>query len=200
MPVGGGCRKNRRTKAVVRAPQVERGSGNYSSDAPPVRDTVAGAPPGRTGGAEIDLAVVFAKFLNHNSGFEPEFGGSALSDARNLFRQEEMAMECGTSLDLMGEVHHLGGHTQLFDGGENQIQEERIQEFTSHDDATAYGLPTLLSDEATAQEILWPDVQTLQNFTWQPVMQLQEFEPVPSNDHSKISANLIGECWSSFDL
>ncbi|KAL6318456.1 hypothetical protein AAG906_041223 [Vitis piasezkii] len=160
VPVGGGCRKNRRGKAV-RVPQLERGSGNYGSDAPPSGDSVVVVPPGRTGGAEIDLAV------------------------------------CETSLDLMGEVQLLEGHTQLFDGGEKQIQEERIQEFTSHDDASAYGLPTLLSDEA-AQEVLWSDAQTLQNFTWQPVMQLQEFESVPSYDHSKMSANLIGEFWSSF--
>lgn len=207
VPVGGGCRKNRRGKAV-RVPQLERGSGNYGSDAPPSGDSVVVVPPGRTGGAEIDLAVVFAKFLNHNSGFEPEVAGSALSDqtdaAGNVLgalnsdaQQEDMAMECGTSLDLMGEVQLLEGHTQLFDGGEKQIQEERIQEFTSHDDASAYGLPTLLSDEA-AQEVLWSDAQTLQNFTWQPVMQLQEFESVPSYDHSKMSPNLIGEFWSSF--
>lgn len=207
--MGGGCRKNRRGKAS-RVPTAERGSGN--SDSQPGGKSEGVAPPGRTSGGEIDLAVVFANFLNHDSGLEPEGAGSAMSDqtdaAGNVSgalnsdaRHEDMALECGTSLDLMGELQLLEDHAQLFDGGEKQIHEDSIQELIAchHDDAPAYGLPTLLSSEA-AQEGLWSDAQALQNLTCQPVMQLQEFDSVPFYDHSKVSPNLIGEFWGSFDL
>ncbi|EEE63866.1 hypothetical protein OsJ_18690 [Oryza sativa Japonica Group] len=68
VPVGGGCRKNRRGKAHgrLRRPRRAAGCGGAGTRSPPRRN-----------GSTIDLALLYAKFLNHHQPTMAEQGGGA---------------------------------------------------------------------------------------------------------------------------
>uniref|UniRef100_A0A5B7BC71 Dof zinc finger protein n=1 Tax=Davidia involucrata TaxID=16924 RepID=A0A5B7BC71_DAVIN len=208
VPVGGGCRKSRRAKS---GRQTERAAMSCNVLSPPCPSPSPGGvstnendpsmvPPS---GADIDLAAVFAKFLNQNSSFEDSeqlvIGSELLPDhqANASFdhlpnsldpdtQLEEAMIECQKQYDLIADLPHMF----VVD---NQQDEEKIdQEFMGRD-PTDFGL---LGGEVE-QDVLWSESS---NFAWQQMGQLQELGSFSSDDQSKISTNLIGDCWNSFDL
>ncbi|CAK7346820.1 unnamed protein product [Dovyalis caffra] len=220
VPVGGGCRKYRRAKSS-KVSQNERAvvSVNDSwthktSASSSNKDSMA--QQGGANGSDIDLAVVFAKFLNQDLSYEPEFIGteelrndgsdqlvnvSNSSTSSDSFQNDAM-MENLKRSDLTQESNLLEGKSQVLVGEkEPPLEEERIQEIIESQDMNAFGLQNLLSDEIV-QDALWSDDAALPNVpNWQPMVQLPEFDSFSMDDRLKISANFISDNnWSSLDL
>ncbi|GLT32177.1 hypothetical protein SLA2020_068630 [Shorea laevis] len=193
VPVGGGCRRNRRAKSA-RLLQSNRKS--FSSLDPnqssPQSDSTS-EPGSSNASSDIDLAVVFAKFLNNNdnqnTSFSPEFVSqeSAPTDETN----SNSLKSNGGQSDSIQKVPQL-----LL----TPLQEQTsIQEFWETD-MNALGLQNLLNDEAV-QDALWPDAATMTaaNLSWQPVMQMQELDSFAA-DHDLLknfSTNLVTDHWST---
>ncbi|KAA8538305.1 hypothetical protein F0562_027872 [Nyssa sinensis] len=200
VPVGGGCRKSRRAKLVPSSPNERVAMSNVRSPPSPglSTDNQAMVPPSGTVGSDIDLAAVFAKFLNQNSSFEDSelvrADSSEFPDQANASfdtQLEDVMIECQKQYDLIEDAN-------LF-VVDNQHDEEKIEEFMGNDQSD-FGLQTFLNGEVE-QDVLWSEpTSLLPNFSWQPMGQLQELASFPSDDQSKISTNLIGDCWNSFDL
>lgn len=144
-------------------------------------------PPSSPARTEIDLAEVFAKFLNQNP---------SISNSES---------ESETFLDLPGYTNkntqmEKPYHHNSFEGILPQIQqEEQTLEFLGHDDPYSLGLQAMLPKEL-AQEIEWSGAATLQKFPWQPAMQLQEFGSAYDDDSKISAADVVGDNWSFFDL
>ena len=199
VPVGGGCRKNRRGKSSRQLPQSQRvsvtNSSNYANDQS--TDSSSSNGDSSTNGSDIDLAVVFANFLNQNPSNnieQPEFmtvpdlvpnDSNPQSDSQNCLNSS--AFESQKPVEE-GDI--------LFQG---LGQDEKVQEFMEDDDVNAFGLQSLLEDEVV-QDVLWSDTASLPNLMWQPMVQVQELESFQSNDQLRISTNQINDCWSSLDL
>ncbi|XWS15236.1 hypothetical protein CRYUN_Cryun35bG0077300 [Craigia yunnanensis] len=74
------------------------------------------------------------------------------------------------------------------------------QELLATDHMNVFGLQNMLTGEMV-QDVLWSyDAATTPIFEWQPMAQLQQFESFPVDDQLNISANLMAENLSSFDL
>ncbi|OUZ99364.1 zinc finger protein [Macleaya cordata] len=202
VPIGGGCRKNRRGKSVrFRPDRVFMGS----YDNPPSRtDLTSNGPIQNSDHAgttpDIDLAVVFSKFLN--PGFvppptepEPELSSDEFdisfdkyssnstnpnqdSSSPTQFQQENYGFECDSD-----PTRVIGGSSELFvdeiEWNSDHLHHHRQEaERFMGDDLTSYGLEQLPSDEVD-QDVLWSDASVVTDFTWQPTSQLHEgFEPV----------------------
>ncbi|KAH8508778.1 hypothetical protein H0E87_010974 [Populus deltoides] len=219
VPVGGGCRKYRRAKSS-KVSQNERAavSVNYSRTNETTlacstnKDSMA--RQGGANGSDIDLAVVFAKFLNQDLSYEPDFtgeelpneGGDQMVDVSNSSNpsdsfQNDSMMESLKRSDLIQESNLLEEQSQVLVGEKPRLEEERIQELIGSQDMNAFGLQDLLSDEIV-QDALWSDDATLPSFpNWQPMLQLQDFDSFSVDDRLKISSNFISDNnWSSLDL
>ncbi|KAF8404394.1 hypothetical protein HHK36_009277 [Tetracentron sinense] len=218
VPVGGGCRKSRRGKSD-RLPSSQSepipyrpSSSLSSSDHPQINHFNNSCLSHRADCHDIDLAVVFAKFLNHDSHFDLEpplveqelpndvdasFNLSHSSNHIQFTEEDDLIIEDQRLSDLSPE-------SQLIDREPSQVfqgkiqQQEIIPQFMSAD-PNCFGLPALLSNEAV-QGVLWSDIPAVQNFTWQSP-QLPEFETVQSaGDHSMFYPNQLNDNWSLFDL
>ncbi|KAJ6735932.1 DOF ZINC FINGER PROTEIN DOF1.4-RELATED [Salix viminalis] len=221
VPVGGGCRKYRRAKSS-KVSQNDRAAVSVSYCRTNYETTVACssnndsvAQQGGANGSAIDLAVVFAKFLNQDLSYEPEFTGedvvdegcdqmvnvSSSSTPSDHSLQNDAMMESLKRSDLIQESSLLEGKYQGLVGEEQRLEEERIQELIESQEMNAFGLQNLLSDEIV-QDALWSDDATLPNFpNWQPVVQLQDFDSFPVDDRLKISSNFISDSnWGSLDV
>lgn len=201
VPVGGGCRKNGRAKSSRRKSPFnnDRPKASCSSDH---TDDAVSTP---NGGSDIDLAVVFAKFLNESSSSqETDLSAAKTSNSStpdNVVQNDDFNVH---NVMGNGDLNILGEFPQVF----GQLQEEedrRVQDFLEDDMVNAHGLQALLGDEIVDHQVaLWSDqaeTETLPNFTWQRAMfQLQDFDSFPADDQLKASANLISDNWTSFDL
>ncbi|GAV67740.1 zf-Dof domain-containing protein [Cephalotus follicularis] len=220
VPVGGGCRKNRRAKSVRLGQNGRLSSMNYSKylntddqslqnvncssnvdDMLQQRDTNI-----NNGGSDIDLAVVFAKFLNQNSSVEPEFGnhqanaliGISNPVALDSCQINDPMIEFQQPSDLVNEVVMIEELPQML-VGDKQQEEEKIQDFMESGMHT-FGLQNLLINEEVVHDFLWSDAETMPNFTYQPMVQLHLLDSFPADDQIRNSTNLVTDNWSSFDL
>lgn len=185
VPVGGGCRKTRRAKSARRVSLTSSHNANdqQSTDSCSSNgDSVS--QRSETNGSDIDLAVVFSRFLNQNpSNIEPAF--TAVPEFPNNSNAPSDSPK-SSNPEFPNILEGLSG-------------EEKVGEFIE-DDVNAFALEALLNDEVD-QDVLWSDAATLPNLMWQPMMQLQELEsPFQSNNHQRNSTNLITDGWSSLDL
>ncbi|XVE60167.1 hypothetical protein DITRI_Ditri05aG0106300 [Diplodiscus trichospermus] len=224
VPVGGGYRKNRR-RSKPRAEKSGQVSMNYSKNSSSFgsvqeemiwvsnsSDVKSGNQPGTaSGSSDIDLSVVFAKFLNQSTCFDqPEMvtqespieANEAIdvwcSLEQDTNSQNVSPMECQKPvLHSIPESYMLQEMPQV----KQQLQENNsIEELPETDHTNAFGIQNLLADEMV-QDALWSaDAATTPNFEWQPMAQLQQFESFPADDQLMISANLMTENWGSFDL
>lgn len=139
-------------------------------------------------GSDIDLAAVFANFLNQNSSSDI---GQELAKDENLLEsieQEEMIIDCQQPTYVIEETEPSFPLRQ---------REEKIHELNDNE-----FLPLLGHDQGV-QEDLWCDDSSigLQNFSWQPMVQLQEFDSSLScDDQLKISTNPVIDNLSCFDM
>ncbi|KAK7351032.1 hypothetical protein VNO77_10163 [Canavalia gladiata] len=194
VPVGGGCRKNRRGKS---SKHHQNANASVSED----RESSMGEThdPNQTHGSrDIDMALVFAKFLNQkpsDAGEELENGSSSTSN--NYLTPENVETENNKPLsdsDAPLTIENFGGE-ELSLGGIDEL--ERFLAVDEH---------LLWSDDAATMS---------SSITWQPppVMQMQfhEFQySMPFNEDSQLlpitSASHINSitdawtAWNSFDL
>ncbi|KAL2503678.1 dof zinc finger protein DOF3.5-like [Abeliophyllum distichum] len=207
VPFGGGCRKSRRGKT---ARQVERGGANYVGRGPsPTSDQCASS------GADIDLAAVFANYLNQNveNNEEKSVGEESSSPGASYASSSEIQ---ATSLDIdsqledaLFEYQKLAEPVDFIDTAQFQqvlipdhvsnIHQENVQEFMDHN-PNDFKLQTMLGDELGPE--IWSDGPNLPNFPSQlPMEQFQDFEVFSPDDHQlRISANLESNNLGSFDL
>lgn len=218
VPVGGGCRKKRRGRSV-RVSQADRVSLSYyhrnssssSGDDPSSEDY---SKEGGANGSDIDLAVVFANFLNQNSGIDHDpnlVGSESLRDddhERNAL-SDHSQISSNTAEDLLEPVELLEGLVLPDHQVHQQLQEEDIiQNFMAsqhHHDMSVheFGLQGLLGVE----DVFWSNATTTSltstttnSFTWQ---ELDNSFPSDDDDHMKISTTTTTLCsdnWSSFDF
>nr|AZL19398.1 transcription factor Dof2 [Diospyros kaki] len=200
IPVGGGCRKSRRAK-TARPPQDQLGS----------TITAASAQMSPCGSArsDIDLADVFAKFLNQSSSdssTDPFMIGSGSSDRDSHLEDpdgEQLEDPDGETLmpsRVSQEANQLvaGISDHQIDQHEQQIHEEIFV----GEDPRFLGMEAVFNQEL-GQDLLLSDPTNWPNFVWQPMVQLQDhqFGQFSSEDRWKInnSANICNDSWSWFD-
>ncbi|KAK3028854.1 hypothetical protein RJ639_038539 [Escallonia herrerae] len=205
VPVGGGCRKNRRsrsarsslpTSSFARHPPSPGKSSSVSSVVS--RDKANNVP------SNIDLAAVFAKYLNQDSGLENEVVGEESSSAASSesfdlqlnsleveTQLENIMMECQLTFDLIeeGQLHEEFPRVL--------VDEDTVQKFPSYT-PNAFQLETVVGDELP-QDISWSEDATLPNLAWQPMAQFQEFGSFLPDDQTKIPTNLFHDNWTAFD-
>ncbi|KDP43031.1 hypothetical protein JCGZ_25217 [Jatropha curcas] len=204
VPVGGGCRKTRRAKAV-RASQTDRvvSLNNYSRDLTSSSVDSFTQENQTSNGSDIDLAVVFAKFLNQDSSVNPnEFSNSLTVEKEKV---SDLIQESDDFLEGLPPV-------LLVEDGQQENQDS-IQEFIESPEMDAFGLQTFLGDQEMVHEALWSDQEaaTLSNvLTWESTLlqqqqqqeRTQEFDSFTVEDQLKASAaNLMSDInsWYSFD-
>ncbi|XP_076958981.1 dof zinc finger protein DOF1.2-like [Bidens hawaiensis] len=179
VPVGGGCRKNRRSRSA-RSPQTGSGGLGYINNPSFSGDSVNESHER----ANIDLADLFAKFLNQNS------------DQHN----HEVAGDDSSSGN--GDSSNGNGMPLCDKGEEFELQNMVIPSFTSEDghidefiaqNTNLIELQDMLNEELP-QDVYWSDdTTTLPGIAWQ-----HDFEPfVCNNDDFNISTDVGTEDWSS---
>ncbi|PWA37523.1 Zinc finger, Dof-type [Artemisia annua] len=176
VPVGGGCRKNRRSRPS-RSSHNGSGTLGYVNN-PSFSGDSSNESPER---ANIDLADVFAKFLNQNS----------VQENRDNVGDESSSGTGVQLCDLSEEGDMQNILVPQFMGEEdNEIDEFMVQ------NTNLLELHDILNEELP-QDISWSDdTTTLSSFAWQ-----QDFEPfVCNNDDLNISADVVTEDWSSTPL
>ncbi|XP_065847177.1 dof zinc finger protein DOF1.2 [Euphorbia lathyris] len=165
VPVGGGCRKSRRAKST----RIDHRSISNST----AGDSMFQQTAGDTNASDIDLAVVFANFLNQEPPFQPESSEEFVSATNSVTSDSDTApMEFQPPLTT--------------DSLEELIPYDENQEMNE------FGLQCLLGDELV-QDALWSEATTSSN--WQP----QDFDSLmAADDQLKIPSNLmIDNVWSS---
>ncbi|KAK9073117.1 hypothetical protein SSX86_007441 [Deinandra increscens subsp. villosa] len=184
VPVGGGCRKNRRSRST-RSAQSVSGSLSYVNNSGFSGDS-ANESPER---ANIDLADVFAKFLNQNSDQanletigDDSSSGNGDSSSGNEVRLCDLTEEF--------EMQDVGINPS-FTSGENHQIDEFIAQNTN-----LMELQDILNEELP-QDIYWSnDTNALPGLAWQ-----QDFEPfICNNDDFNIATDVVTEDWSSTSL
>ncbi|CAK8567517.1 unnamed protein product [Lathyrus sativus] len=220
VPVGGGCRKHRRGK-VVRNLSTDHlstdGSGSVDGDQQNQNNV----------SRDIDMAVVFAKFLNQNTSnhhhgdheeLETEsevynnIGSSSSNNMNNLSTTDSVE----TENDAVVQPQNSFDHDAVVVNGDPFDHELSLSEFDGF----------LGVDEDVVQDVLWPgSSDAMMVSTWQqppPSMMQMEMDysmplPLPLNEgdnHDQLlpvtvnsnsaGVNLISESWNtswdSFDL
>ncbi|GMN55410.1 hypothetical protein TIFTF001_024529 [Ficus carica] len=168
VPLGGGCRKSRRSKSS-KLPHRERSSlSSYSHDSNESSNGGSGSQPG----SAIDLAVIYANFLNQNTNqqVEPDSDGD----------QIVITPDSGISSNRCCAI----AETDLIEGF-SCWQDEKI-ELDMGNEIGEFRLESFLGDD---QDVACSDPV---NFSSKPISQLQEMETFPS-------MNLVNDLWSFFD-
>ncbi|KAK8554066.1 hypothetical protein V6N13_072984 [Hibiscus sabdariffa] len=212
VPVGGGCRKNRRGKSLLRMPTDGVPPKSLSSGLFPLYDNKGNALSEShssstvSDGSHIDLALVFANFLNNKqpenkSGFEvpelPSQFNPSLDFTNmepNLQEPEENCLNgCLTHSDFSIE-NHLSNNDKMYYSGLESIHKHQdgVQQCTGHETSN-YALPPLPGDDLSSQELLWLNSQSSVGHslqaTQEPVLEPETQDPI-----------LLFGNWSPFDL
>ncbi|KAL3638908.1 hypothetical protein CASFOL_016815 [Castilleja foliolosa] len=177
VPVGGGCRKSRRARAATRQ---QAGAHNCVS---PSLSSDGGMGQNSTC---IDMAAVYAKYVNQNAGVEESFSPSGSSENDGQFEDVTMLVpSLGVDDQMQHDLPKLSVHGGM-DG-----QDYVCQDFNDFDQM--------------AQGMLWSEGTSLPSFgsDVQPAMQqVQDFGLISPDDDDqfRVSANLMADNWGSFDL
>ncbi|PSS17479.1 Dof zinc finger protein like [Actinidia chinensis var. chinensis] len=189
VPVGGGCRKNRRASAFRRSENETQSIFTSINSSPNLGGPGDPYPTGQTsgsGGSDIDLAEVFAKYLNENS---------STSNA------DPVGSELGNGSDPFSDLPDSSSQETQFETDQllaGLPQEGQIQEFVGQD-PNYFGLQTMVSD-VLDQDLAWSDGTTLPNFGWPSTAEIHEFGSFSVDDPSKGSTNVIIDNWSLLDV
>ncbi|XP_043717300.1 dof zinc finger protein DOF3.5 [Telopea speciosissima] len=213
VPIGGGCRKYRRGRVRISSSNSTYGGSLMMLSKIPSNDSIGNlyqsdASSTRSDASTIDLALLYAKFLNH----EP-----AESEARlvmpELPRYFNPSIPAPAPLEPNSDPHFqflreesVGG-SQVFIGefDMNHKQEERIPQFMSLE-SIGYGLQPLPTEDVVVQDMFWsnpsrppPPPLPNSNIPWQET-NMQRFESV-AEDQANFHSNPVNDNnWSSFDL
>lgn len=184
VPVGGGCRKNRRSRSAAARSQLQSGNAglNYINNSS-FSTGDSNESPER---ANIDLADVFAKFLN-----QPNH--ETLGDDSSSGNGDDSSV--GNEMQLCDLTDQFESHNMMipsFTSEDNQIDEFIAQ------NTNLIELQDILNEELP-QDIYWSNdtiTTTLSGVPWQ-----NDFEPfICNNDDFNISNNEVAEDWSSTSL
>nr|WDD38919.1 dof zinc finger protein [Fagopyrum tataricum] len=204
VPVGGGCRKTRRSRSRAHASQ--RNSGY-----PSVEDSAYDSS-GKSGGAEIDLAAVFARYVNQDSIVPTQ----SVSEGEGL-QSLEMEQENCQIVTLDGVFHQDFQQTQILEeiNHQNQqlVMDDQVWEEGNHPDTVeCNNLESFDYDILLTDDVFWSTSEdaSISN-AWEPMAALQEldsspveFMPVIEEQFNCSSANLLvtdnDTSWSCFDL
>lgn len=220
VPVGGGCRKTRRSKSA-RGQDQRLGLSHYqlisssgSSDSNNTNTT-------SDHGANIDLAAVFAKFLNQDSIFTTEDQEFSSGTTSSGSQPERMPMSTTTTsdhindqmenilFDQSSELQQPLDCYSNFDGDDHdQYQYQKLQELLLLDDDGDHGHHPLMEfegilggddQEKNNNNIGW--TTSLPNLDMQNDVEFQDLGPFSiEDDHTQFLSNIGCEDWSSFDL
>ncbi|CAJ1974345.1 unnamed protein product [Sphenostylis stenocarpa] len=208
VPVGGGCRKNRRGKSSSRHHPTQRSFNSASED---TESSLDDAHPNNNGSREIDMALVFAKFLNPKQQVAEDHNGS--SSSNNYLTPESVETESDIaavqsqnrgSSDLVLEEFDADAVVGIGNFGREELSLGEINELER--------LLGVCGDE----DGLWCDATLSSSVTWElPVkeMPLQELEysmpllnenddqllPITSSSTMNSMSDTCWSTWSSFD-
>ncbi|XVF76087.1 hypothetical protein PTKIN_Ptkin13bG0237900 [Pterospermum kingtungense] len=224
VPVGGGCRKNRRGKSL-RLPNDGVPSKGLSCGVVPTdlighsygnkvnASAESNSSSAVSDGSHIDLALVYANFLNNQqpetkSGFEVpelpnefdpslEFGG--LSNTNNMLLPEEngpIGCLTGTRPDFSTENHLSNNNDQIYYSGlEISVHKHHDRvQQRTSHETSNYALPPLPGDDLSSQELLWSNSQFS---TSHATLQTTQEPVLGPETHDP---NLLFGNWSPFDL
>ncbi|KAJ4951617.1 hypothetical protein NE237_028449 [Protea cynaroides] len=221
VPIGGGCRKNRRFKSISRTQQPTdsvsltfcRSSNGNPSAIPSLTST------SNTGNApNIDLAAVFAKFFNQNqnSCFDNGLLPSENQVVMDMDSLSNLTASSGLpshdSLPIQFPEEQVQAQQQQQDQEQGKLtigcddlevlfvedyefglkdQTIRIPQFMEYPYPNGYGIQSMLNNEIS---------QATENFSWQTVEGLES--EIPSADHylTFYPNVLLNEDCESFDL
>ncbi|PIA54316.1 hypothetical protein AQUCO_00900691v1 [Aquilegia coerulea] len=241
VPIGGGCRKNRRSRSVppTNERSVSNGSSSYGSEQSGLGRS--GLHPNEPNGnvshdhtmnslpmsdtSTIDLAVVYAKFLNQppdsspglvmpdfprdfDSSFDLLSVSDTTPDSTHVhFSQEQCIVGNNEVSDPPPEVHLSDGQHQMllgeFDLNFEEQERMSVSQPAGLEESNGCGLQPILlpSSNLVAHDMYWSNSPATDiNFSWQAT-QLQGFDPVIcDDDHSTFQSNSLDDNWSSFDI
>ncbi|KAF4384186.1 hypothetical protein F8388_001424 [Cannabis sativa] len=201
VPVGGGYRKNRRSKSSNKI-NHGRKSNNYSPDSTELSESSNGDSSSGSG-SDIDLAAVFANFLNQN----PE---SSSNKAAAAVHSSISSNNCNPRKE--------GSSSSIITDQTLQIQQclvleetELVEELLLDPECNQFGFQNLVGNDEDVQvngeDIFWS------NSTAAAAAAVAAAETMPSynnnnnNNNNNIqelesfpSTNLVNDIWNSFDF
>ncbi|CAL0317011.1 unnamed protein product [Lupinus luteus] len=218
----GDCRKNRRSNKNLRESIDSLTFKNspcnnpieYSYD--PRRTSCSSSSVVSTCGPNIDLALVYANFLNQkpdsraevenqdqvHAVFDPSIENSRLCNKQigpSSMLPEELALSACFNLpehSCTGS-HFCDGNSPIYFRGFNSMKihhEARIEQCNNHHDAISFELPPLPGEEEVSHDMMWTNSEIMVNNAFQAT-QSPLFGP---NSHD--DANLLMGNWSPFNL
>ncbi|KAL9245090.1 hypothetical protein vseg_018783 [Gypsophila vaccaria] len=192
VPVGGGCRKSRRSRSAKASLSgssvVNISSLDYSQE---------------LGGPDIDMAAVFAKYLNHDQ----RILGQEINEATNTTSttSSEASHDSLTSSSCgMDNVFESQLFADDFLNPESQVMKSLIpdhKQVQEEEPIQGFINPELASFDDIIEDVFWSEDSNMSSLTWQPIAQSQEFDsallPVDQYD---VSTDLVStDNWSYFD-
>ncbi|KAK9748820.1 hypothetical protein RND81_02G082800 [Saponaria officinalis] len=196
VPVGGGCRKSRRSRSVkssLSSSSVVNTSPIMSSDC----SQESGCP-------DIDMAAVFAKYLNHDHGNL----GQEINEATNTTptTSSEASHDSLTSSSCgMENVFESHMFADDFLDPESQVMKslnpDHNHQVQEEEAVPGFINPDLASFDDIIEDVFWSEDSNMSDLTWQPITQSREFDsallPVDQYD---VSTDLVStDNWSYFD-
>ncbi|KAL9234211.1 hypothetical protein vseg_009106 [Gypsophila vaccaria] len=174
VPVGGGCRKSRRSRSARAASTSLNTSPNSSSDAS--QESVPG----------IDMAAVFARFLNPDQG-NVNVASPSSDVSHDSMTSTSWGLENGFESQIF--VDDILGHESLAPD-HNQLRENEASQ--------GFITPDFVSFDDLMEDVFGTDDSNNSGFTWD-----QEFdsELLPAVDQFNASTDLVStdDNWSCFD-
>ncbi|KAE8125210.1 hypothetical protein FH972_020043 [Carpinus fangiana] len=199
VPVGGGCRKNRRGAGKPLRSSVAHGK--LPNDHPMGINSLAGTSTTSTimpDGSHIDLALVYANFLNQKpdsktAPFElPELPADFVSSGAQL-AEENGFFGCHNLSEYAGEICPSASDYQMCLSGSESIQKQQDRGYRSS--SNYYAMPPLPGEDiaTTDQEVVWSSSQAMMvNHSFQGTQ-------LPVGQEAEDPNSLISN-WSPFDL
>ncbi|QCE15645.1 hypothetical protein DEO72_LG11g2657 [Vigna unguiculata] len=191
VPVGGGCRKNRRAKSSSRHNQTQRSFTSHQTH------------PNNNASREIDMALVFAKFLNPKQNVGED--NNASSSSNNYFTPDTVQTENDTAV-VQSPNKGLSSDPAIVESDSDAVV--AIENFGGEELSLGEidDLERLLG-VCGDEDGLWCDATLSSSVTWEPpVKELECSMPLSENDAqllpitsaSSTVHSMSDTCWSSW--
>ncbi|XP_062098643.1 dof zinc finger protein MNB1A-like [Humulus lupulus] len=207
VPVGGGYRKNHRSRSCKVPGRGRSSLSTYSPDSTELSESSNGdSGSGSQSGSDIDLAAVFANFLNQNPNQpEPSSNRAIVSGISSNICN---ALKDGSVIESQSQHCLVLEETELAQELLAPSQEEKMAEVNLGSEMNDFGFQNLLGnddDDQVGQDLFWSDstataaaaaVEITPSFTWQQATVAHNFQELESFP----STNLVNDIWNSFDF